>query len=164
MILSLFIVIPHFQGESNMFQTRMRFNPGNPANQVPLQEAALKTINGKLTDPSYKYNAAGMLYSVGYVQESLTELDKLKKSDPRNLDILNMLSEINENLQRYPEAIQLRTQIVKYDPWNATNYLQLGRDYKIIGDTNGMEAMREKINSFAPKSQEAAQANLELIQ
>jgi tetratricopeptide (TPR) repeat protein len=101
---------------------------------------------------------------VGYVQESLTELDKLKKSDPRNLDILNMLSEINENLQRYPEAIQLRTQIAKYDPWNATNYLQLGRDYKIIGDTNGMKAMREKINSFALKSQEAAQANLELIQ
>jgi len=163
MLLSLIIIIPHYQGESNMFQSRLRFNPGNPQNQVPLREYAFKTINGKLTDPSYKYTAAGMLFSVGYTEESLTELNKLNVSDPRNLDILTMMSEINENLSRYTEAINLRTQIAKYDKWNASNYLQLGRDYKIIQDFTNMELMKSKILDFAEGTPEANRALAELI-
>jgi len=163
MLLSLIIIIPHYQGESNMFQSRLRFNPGNPQNQVPLREYAFKTINGKLTDPSYKYTAAGMLFSVGYTEESLTELNKLNVSDPRNLDILTMMAEINENLSRYTEAINLRTQIAKYDKWNASNYLQLGRDYKIIQDFTNMELMKSKILDFAEGTPEANRALAELI-
>ena len=163
MLLSLIIIIPHYQGESNMFQSRLRFNPGNPQNQVPLREYAFKTINGKLTDPSYKYTAAGMLFSVGYTEESLTELNKLNVSDPRNLDILTMMAEINENLSRYTEAINLRTKIAKYDKWNASNYLQLGRDYKIIQDFTNMELMKSKILDFAEGTPEANRALAELI-
>jgi len=163
MLLSLIIIIPHYQGESNMFQSRLRFNPGNPQNQVPLREYAFKTINGKLTDPSYKYTAAGMLFSVGYTEESLTELNKLNMSDPRNLDILTVMAEINENLSRHTEAIKLRTQIAKYDKWNASNYLQLGRDYKIIQDFTNMELVKSKILDFAEGTPEANKALAELI-
>jgi len=163
MLISLVIIIPHYQGESNMFQSRLRFNPGNPQNQVPLREYAFKTINGKLTDPSYKYTAAGMLFSVGYTEESLTELNKLNVSDPRNLDILTMMAEINENLSRHSEAIKLRSQIAKYDKWNASNYLQLGRDYKIIQDFTNMELMKSKILDFAEGTPEANKALAELV-
>jgi len=163
MLISLAIIIPHYQGESNMFQSRLRFNPGNPQNQVPLREYALKTINGKLTDPSYKYTAAGMLFSVGYTEESLTELNKLNVLDPRNLDILTMMAEINENLSRHTEAIKLRSQIAKYDKWNASNYLQLGRDYKIIQDFTNMELMKSKILDFAEGTPEANKALAELV-
>ena len=163
MLISLIIIIPHYQGESNMFQSRLRFNPGNPQNQVPLREYAFKTINGKLTDPSYKYTAAGMLFSVGYTEESLTELNKLNMSDPRNLDILTMMAEINENLSRHTEAIKLRSQIAKYDKWNASNYLQLGKDYKVIQDFTNMELMKDKILSFAEGTPEANKALAELV-
>jgi O-antigen ligase len=163
MLISLVIIIPHYQGESNMFQSRLRFNPGNPQNQVPLREYAFKTINGKLTDPSYKYTAAGMLFSVGYTEESLIELNKLNVSDPRNLDILTMMAEINENLSRHTEAIKLRSQIAKYDKWNASNYLQLGRDYKIIQDFTNMELMKSKILDFAEGTPEANKALAELV-
>jgi hypothetical protein len=84
-------------------------------------------------------------------------------SDPRDLDILTMMAEINENLSRYTEAINLRTKIAKYDKWNASNYLQLGRDYKIIQDFTNMELMKSKILDFAEGTPEANRALAELI-
>jgi hypothetical protein len=55
-----------------------------------------------------------------------------------------------------------RLQIAKYDPFNAANYLQLGRNYKSIGDLAKMNEMRSKILSFAPNTEEAKQAISEL--
>jgi hypothetical protein len=73
------------------------------------------------------------------------------------------MAEINENLSRHTEAIKLRTQIAKYDKWNASNYLQLGRDYKIIQDFTNMELMKSKILDFAEGTPEANKALAELI-
>jgi tetratricopeptide (TPR) repeat protein len=73
------------------------------------------------------------------------------------------LAEFNQQMGKFAEANSYRLQIAKYDPWNAANYLQLGRNYKALEDLENMKKMREKINSFASKTQEAAQANSELI-
>ena len=48
------------------------------------------------------------------------------------------------------------------DPWNADNYLQLLKLYKSAGDTDGVEAMRTKILSFAANT-DVAKSALEVI-
>jgi tetratricopeptide (TPR) repeat protein len=103
------------------------------------------------------------LVASGFVDEGMRALTEVAESDPRNLDALIFLAEFNQQMNRLNEANQFRLRIAKYDPWNAAKYLQLGRNYKALGDLTNMNAMREKINSFAPKTQEANQANSELI-
>ena len=49
------------------------------------------------------------------------------------------------------------------DPYNAANYLQLGRTFKYLGDYNSMDQMREKILSFASKTNEGKSAATELV-
>lgn len=163
LILALILIIPLFQSEKNMFETRMRFNPDVAENRTPLREYALKILSSNLAEPSYKINAGSYLAASGFLDEGLKALEDVSKSDPRNLDSLMFLAQFNEQLNKPLEAINYRIEIAKYDPWNAANFLQLGRNYKALGDITNMNKMREKINSFASKTQEAAQANSELI-
>jgi tetratricopeptide (TPR) repeat protein len=53
--------------------------------------------------------------------------------------------------------------ISELDPWNAANYLTLGRIYLNLGDFEKMEAMKSKITSFAPNSEQANLAEIELV-
>lgn len=162
-IIAMVLVIPSYQGEKNMFETRMRFNPQAAENRAPLHEYAIKTLDTSFLEPSYKMTVASYLVASGFVDEGMKALAEVAASDPRNLDALMYLAEFNQQMNKLNEANQFRLQIAKYDPWNAANYLQLGRNYKALGDIANMNAMREKINSFASKTQEATQANSELI-
>jgi hypothetical protein len=162
-LIAMVLIIPSYQGEKNMFETRMRFNPQAAENKAPLHEYAVKTLNTSFLEPNYKMTAGSYLVASGFVDEGMKVLNEVATSDPRNLDALMYLAEFNQSLNKLNEAINYRLQIAKYDPWNAANYLQLGRNYKALGDLENMNKMREKINSFASKTQEATQANSELI-
>jgi len=83
-------------------------------------------------------------------------------ADKRNLDALVSLAEFNGQLGELEVANDYRLQIAKYDPFNAANYLQLGRNYKALGNVEKMNEMRAKILSFAPNTEEAKQAISEL--
>lgn len=162
-IIVMVLIIPSYRGEKNMFDTRMRFNPQATENIAPLHEYATKTLNTPFLDPSYKITVGSYLIASGFVDEGMKALTEVAEVDPRNLDALISLAEFNQQMNKLNEANKYRLQIAKYDPWNAANYLQLGRNYKALGDIANMNAMREKINSFASKTQEATQANSELI-
>jgi O-antigen ligase len=164
--LVLLVLIPSvfvLRGENNMFQTRMRFNPTVPANNAPLKEYADKTINTKLVEPNYKITSASFLVVTGFTSQGMELLQELNKSDPRNLDTLLLLSGFSEQLGKPDLAIAYRLEIAKYDPWNAKNYLALGRIYKSLGDFNSMNQMLIKINSFASNTEEGKQANIDLV-
>jgi hypothetical protein len=49
------------------------------------------------------------------------------------------------------ESINYRLKISQLDPWNASNYLELGKNYNSQGDEFNTALMLEKIISFAPK-------------
>jgi tetratricopeptide (TPR) repeat protein len=86
----------------------------------------------------------------------------MKEYDPRNLDTLIVLAQFNEELGRYSEAIKLRNEVIKYDQWDATNYLQLGKNYKLLGEFGQMDQMLGKILSFASNTELASKARAEL--
>jgi O-antigen ligase len=163
LLIALFVIVPLYKGEKNMYETRMRYNPQVVENRSPLHDFAIKTLATPFLEPSYKITSGSFLVANGFVDEGMKVLNEIVASDPRNLDALMYLAEFNQQMNNLDQANQFRLQIAKYDPWNAANYLQLGRNYKALGDLNKMNAMREKINSFAIKTQEASQANSELI-
>jgi hypothetical protein len=45
--------------------------------------------------------------------------------------------------------VELSKKMVKLDPWNAVNYLQLGKDYKLQGNLIKSKEMLDKILSFS---------------
>ena len=156
------VVIPHYQAERDMLQVRILFDPAKPEYKDPFRQYAEKIINYRLADPSYKMTVAGWLAANGYVEDGLNQLYKMKEYDPRNLDTLIVLAQFNEELGRYSEAIKLRNEVIKYDQWDATNYLQLGKNYKLLGEFGQMDQMLGKILSFASNTELASKARVEL--
>lgn len=156
------VVIPHYQAERDMLQVRILFDPAKPEYKDPFRQYAEKIINYRLADPSYKMTVAGWLAANGYVEDGLNQLYKMKEYDPRNLDTLIVLAQFNEELGRYSEAIKLRNEVIKYDQWDATNYLQLGKNYKLLGEFEQMDKMLGKILSFASNTELASKARVEL--
>jgi hypothetical protein len=76
---------------------------------------------------------------------------------------LNYLADYNQQLGNLEESNKYRLRIAEQDPWNTRNYLQLGRNYKTLGNTSEMTKMLETINSFDSTSEEAKSANIELL-
>lgn len=160
--LSLVVIVPLYQAEKNMFETRMRFNPESAETKSAFYEYATKTLKVSQLEPSYKVNLGAYMAASGFTAEGLEVIKSVINSDPRNLDALITLSEFNQQLGNLEEVNKYRVQIAKFDPFNAVNYLQLGRNYKALGNFAKMNEMRAKILSFAPNTEEAKQAISEL--
>jgi len=161
-VAAIFIVI-FYRGESAIFQQRAAYNPSNAAQKSFYYELALKTIDTPFIDQQYKIMTASYMGGMGFTAESLTLLSDLHAKDPRNLDTLNLLATFNQQLGNFSEAIEYRKKIEKLDPWNAENYLVMGRYYKELGDKANMQVVLDKILSFASNDPIAADAKSELV-
>ena len=160
-ILILSLVVLLYRGESNSYQGGVSLNLKDEASRTYFKDLQLKVINTPLNDPSYKLFAASKLIDAGF-EEGLTEAEKLYKVDPRNLDALALLSITNERLGNLSKAIEFRKAIAELDPWNAENYLALGKYYKSQGNSTESKLMLDKILSFAANHPIAEQAAKEL--
>ena len=94
----------------------------------------------------------------------LAAVIKIHIENPRSLDALNILVRTYEQTNRIPEAVFYREKISQIDPWNADNYLALGRNYIIQGDLVKTKNMLDKILSFAAGTEIAVQAKIDLAQ
>jgi hypothetical protein len=151
-----------YRGESNSYKGGEIVNLQDPISRSYFRELQLKTINTPLNDPTYSLFAASRLIQGGYVDDGLLEAKKIYLQNPRNLDALLLLALTSEQLNDFPEAISYREKIAQLDPWNAKNYLALGKYYKQQGDLDKSKEMLEKILSFASTNQIADQAKIEL--
>jgi O-antigen ligase len=161
-LIAALIVALLYRGESNSFQARGSFDLQDAKTKSIFKELEIKTINTRFIDESYALAAAMYLCDGGYLDEGLAAVKKINKSDPRNLDALNALALVSENLGKFNDAIEYRLEMAKLDPWNAKNYLALGKNYKVISDTINTTAMLDKILSFAASDPIAEQAKTQL--
>jgi predicted Zn-dependent protease len=149
--------------ESAGFQIRQILNSElTEGNKQMLMDTANAVLNNPLADPFYKYQAATALVNAGQLDRAFKEIEELHKTDPSNLWFLDWLAKYYFETKQYQQAINIRSQIELFDPWNAKNYLQLGILYKQIGNEIDSRNMLNKILTFAPKTNEAKQALLEL--
>jgi O-antigen ligase len=161
-LIAVVLVFILYRGESNSYKATEVFNLQDPASRAYFKELQLKALNTPLNDPTYKLVAASQLLQSGFVSEGLREVDKIYEENPRNLDTLNLLALTFEQLNNTAKAIEFREKIVLLDPWNAENYLALGKIYKNQGDLTKSNAMLAKILSFASINPIGSQAKEEL--
>ena len=161
-LISLILVGILYRGEIITHDSTRIVNLQDPTSRTYYKDLQLKVINSPLNDPTYKLFASTNLINSGFVDEGLSELKTLYLENPRNLDILRFFALTYEQINNIPEAITCREKIVVLDPWNAANYLALGKDYKTQGDLVRSKAMLDKILSFAANNPIAQQAKTEL--
>jgi O-antigen ligase len=161
-IIPLILVVLLYRGESDSFKSTIQFDKNNATLQAVFKDAQLKVINDPLNDPTYKLRSAMALVSNGFLDQGLPVVKKIYADNPRNMDALNALILISEQLNQLPDAINYREQMAKLDPWNAVNYLGLGKDYKAQGNLVKSKEMLDKILSFASANPIAEQAKTEL--
>jgi O-antigen ligase len=138
-----------YRGEINTAIAKSNFNLQDQATQSKFKEIEMKAIHSTLNDPTYSLSCAMYLIQVGFIDEGFSVVKMIHGNDPRNLDAINALAITSEKLNKIPDAIFYREKMVKLDPWNAVNYLALGKDYKAQGDLVRSNEMLNKIISFS---------------
>lgn len=165
-MLTIPIVITAFalvRMESAGYQIRQILNSElTDGNKQILTDNVNAVLKNPLADPFYKYQAATAMVNAGQLDRAFAEINELHKADPSNLWFLDWLAKYYTETKQYQQAINIRSQIELFDQWNAKNYLQLGILYKQIGNENASRNMLNKILSFAPNTNEAEQALLDL--
>jgi hypothetical protein len=159
---TLILVVLLYRGESGAYTATMAVNLQDQASRNYFKNLQLKVLNASLADPYYKLLASSRLFQGGFSDEAILQAKKVYATDPRNLDSLNLLSLSFEQLNKIPDAIKYREEIARLDPWNAENYLLLGKDYKAQGNLGKRKEMLDKILSFASENQIANQAKIDL--
>ena len=160
-MLALILVALLYRGESISFKGTENVNLQDAASRSYFRDLQLSLINTPLNDPTYKLFAASRLIQGGF-EEGLVEAEELYRRDPRNLDTLALLAFTYEQSGNLPKAIEYRIAITELDPWNAANYLALGRYYKSQGAKEQSELMLNKILSFAAMHPIAEEAKKEI--
>lgn len=161
-LMSLILAGILYRGEIITHDSTQTVNLQDSAARAYYKDLQSKVINAPLNDPTYKLFAAANLIQSGFIDEGLTEAKKIFLENPRNLDALRILASTYEQIKKLPEAIRFREKLSVLDPWNAANYLALGKDYKAQGDLVKSNAMLVKILSFASSNPIALQAKIEL--
>ncbi len=159
---ALVLVMFLARGELNAYKSNYTFDLQNTQIRSIYKDLNMKTLSTPLIDPSYSLTAAMNLIQAGFIPEGLKEVDTISRNNPRNLDALNSLAFIYEQSNLIDQAIITREKLSKIDPWNAANYLALGKDYKLQGDLLKSRKMLEKILSFASAHPISNQAKIDL--
>jgi len=161
-ILIVVLVSFLYRGEVNTFKANVRFDTQDQVARENFRQLQIDAINTPLNDPNYSLNRAIALVQSGFIDEGINIAIGVHKRDPRNLDALNGLAILNEDLNKKSEALSYRLKMAELDPWNAVNYLAIGKIYKEQGNLIESAAMLNKILSFASSDPIAAQAKAEL--
>ena len=163
--LSIICVIQLYNGERNTYLSQSYAAPQStdPKIRELYNIYAERALKSKFINNDYKNVVLSSNFEMGYREEALNELEAIIKQDPRNLDTLLILAVGYEQIRNFEKGIGYRKQIAKYDPWNAQNYLALGVVYKYIQDYSSMQAMLDKILSFAASDPIAKTAKTELV-
>jgi tetratricopeptide (TPR) repeat protein len=146
------------QSERDLAVARNYTNPSALQNKETVLNFANQVINNPLADKYYKLQASLFLYDMGYSEYAYNMIKKLSNADKRNLDGLNALLAIETARDNKMTSVKIREEIAKYDPWNAQNYLELGKLYKSMGNLEKAKLMKDKILSFAPDTDQAKNA------
>lgn len=141
-----------YRGETSILQQRSVYNPASESNRSVTNSLGQQMEKMILIDPNHRFMSSTYLITSGFENIGFKILDGLIKNDPRNLDYLNAKAGYLEQRKNYSEAIKLRSAISQYDPWNARNLLNLGINYKEIGNFSEMKRVLELIRGFAEEN------------
>ena len=153
-----------YRAETNMYFLRSIYSSQvNQQVDNRLLSSTQKMLEVPFVDAEYKAQAGFYLATSGYLDEGLTILKDNIQQHPNSNNSYNIIANIYESLGQPKEAIPYRLEIIKMNPWNAKNILQLGKNYKALQDYDNMEKQIIRIESFASGTAIYAEAKKELV-
>ena len=159
----VFVVISFlfYQSESSLHSFVGIVPPKDPKLINEYEALAHKPSNYIFKEPSFVHIEGYDDQRVGDTAKAITIFKGLIANDPRDIDSMRSLTAIYSSQKNWQGAIALDKAIVKLDPYNQIALLQLGRDEKSSGNLAAAKAVIPLINSFAPNTAEAKQAQAE---
>jgi O-antigen ligase len=159
---SLIVIVPLYQAEVLASRAKVNFDLQDQEALKVFKEFQLDSIRSPFNDPNYVLVSGVNLVRGGFTLEGMEAIRQVHTQDPRNLDALNAMALISEELNQILKAIEYREKIAELDPWNAKNYLALGKNYKKIGNLVKSNKILSLIKSFASSDPIMNQARSEL--
>ena len=144
--------------EHNMFVLKGISSPSFPENKPAVLKFANEVLSNPIANPFYKYRVTFHLYDMGFKEEAYQAASNIFDTDPINPDFLRGKVFFEESFGNVATIISTRKQIALIDPWNAENYFQLLKLYKLNGDIENAKVMKDKILSFAAETDVAKSA------
>jgi O-antigen ligase len=151
-----------FRVESSMMYLKSVYNPSNVENNKLILVKGQDFFKLQLNNINYQNQVAIFLAASGHPNEAVSLLKSALENTPNSIDTLNVLANIYESAKDPKSAIPFRIQLAEVNPWNAKNYLELGKNYRDTGDFMNMNKTREKIKSFASTTDVYQIAEIEL--
>ena len=156
-----------YQNEVKMSKLRsmsssLNTDPSNSQFRSAVNIEAEQIKNRFLIDPYYIFLASTYQSDQKLSENGINSIQKLLKSDPKNLDYLGALAFYASRDADPMKVIRYRTEIYKLDPYNAQNLLDLGRAYKFTGAKVEQIKIFKIIQSFAKDTDIYKQAVLEI--
>ena len=145
-----------------MMVARSSYNPGLNIQNSALFVNIQNVLKIPFLDPYYKVILADILFRSGYTSDAKNTAQSLLKQYPDNVDIALALTYFNEATGDVLEAIKLRQEISRLDPWNAKNFLNMGQLYEYTKQTKEAQKSYLRIIQFAPNSELAKTAQEKL--
>lgn len=165
-VLPFFIIINLYQNEVNMMRQQLFANSVTQGqnNIEGFESYAQKTINGRFLEPRFKFLTSINYFTMEKSANAVEILTLEMSRDPRNQDVLSALAFHYGLVKDNYLAINLRNKIANLDPYNAQNYLELGRLYKLVGDYQKMKVAKDIILRISDNIEEAKLARTELVE
>jgi len=155
-----------YRNETNMLKQQALANSisSNEANRQNFLQFAQNTIQGKFLEPRFRVlTALNYLYN-NELDQAMAILLREEERDPRNSEIKNILATIYTQNRQFDKAILYRNDIAALDKFSATNYLELGRLYKLTENYPKMLEAKEYILNISDSIEEAKLARTELVE
>lgn len=122
-----------YRSEKIMFEARSSFNPSDATSRLLVKEYADKLIKLPFLDLNYKSTMAIYLSDSGFFKEAEKIQKNTLKFNPNSYETLNVLANLYESNKRFNEAIEIRLDLIELNPYNAKNFFQIAKNYKILG-------------------------------
>lgn len=163
MAIPVVISILLFKAESAAYQLqRTQINSSN-VNSADAEKLLSAPLSFGLQEPNFEIVIATIYGNSGRLDKTQSILENVLKSDPTNYSAIAMLARVAEIQKRWSDAVILRTQIVRLDPYNTLNLFELGQDKKSSGDIRGAKSVIPLIDAIDPTGSDAKKAHVELV-
>lgn len=159
---SILLVTKLSSAENKVMQIRNMVSSPQGVELPVFNSLAEALVKDNFAQPFYKLELSDYLIRTGQKDKGIGLLKDLSEQDPANPNYFFALSFVYESDREFAKAIEVRNKLLQVDPYNVKNFLQLARLYKELGDKQLALDMKERILNFAPDSEEAKLAKIEI--
>lgn len=144
-------------------QARVANIENTEQNITNFKNLILKITSNPLSDQWYLRVAGQRLFDATEVDSASAIFDSLILKHPRVPDNYYSRIIVNSKLDKLQLVIIDQEKLLELDPWNASNMLALGENYKKAGEYGKMTVVRDKILAFADATEIATTAREKLV-